>query len=143
MDLRWIVDGYAVAPQLTPSDMSTLAAQGVKTVICNRPDSEVPPDLQAAEVQKAAELAGLVYIYNPVVGFGMSPDAIDEQADAIDSSDGPVVAYCASGMRSALMWALAKAGTAPAEEILAKVAAAGYRMDHLVGQIEGVGQTRR
>lgn len=142
MDLREIADDYAVSPQITPSDLAALAASGVHTVICNRPDAEVPPDLQAAEMEKAAEAAGIAFVYNPVVGIGMSPASIDEQADAIEAADGPVVAYCASGMRSALMWALARAGTEPAEDILRTVANAGYRMDHLIGQIEGIGKLR-
>ena len=48
MDLRQIVDGYAVTPQIEPSDVAILAAQGVKTLICNRPDMENPAPLQAA-----------------------------------------------------------------------------------------------
>lgn len=143
MDLREITEGYFVSPQITPSDMAALAAQGVTTIICNRPDGEVPPDLQAAAMQAAAEAAGIVFVYNPVVGIGMSPSAIDEQADAIEGSEGNVLAYCASGMRSALMWTLSLAGTRPAEELLAVVGAAGYRMDHLVGQIEGIGKARQ
>lgn len=142
MDLREIAENYAVSPQITPSDFATLAASGVRTVICNRPDAEVPPDLQAASMQAAAEAAGIDFVYNPVVGIGMSPASIDEQADAIATTEGPLVAYCASGMRSALMWAFAQAGTAPAEQILQTVAAAGYRMDHLIGQIEGIGKLR-
>ena len=143
MDLREIVEGYAVSPQITPADFALLAASGVHTVICNRPDGEVPPDLQAATMQEAAEAAGIAFVYNPVVGIGMSTDSSDEQADAIESADGPVVAYCASGMRSALMWAFARAGDEPAEDILRTVAEAGYRMDHLIGQIEGIGKLRK
>lgn len=142
MDLREIAKDYAVSPQITPADFTLLAASGVHTVICNRPDAEVPPDLQAARMQEAAEQAGIAFVYNPVVGIGMSPSSIDEQADAMAAADGPVVAYCASGMRSALMWALARAGTQPAEDILRTVAEAGYRMDHLIGQIEGIGKLR-
>lgn len=142
MDFREITKGYSVAPQITPSDMAELARMGFTTVICNRPDGEVPPDLQAATMQEAAEAAGLAFVYNPVVGIGMSPASIDEQANAMEASEGEVLAYCASGMRSALMWALSLAGERPAEELLETVGAAGYRMDHLIGQIEGIGQAR-
>ncbi|MBF9030144.1 TIGR01244 family phosphatase [Rhodobacterales bacterium HKCCE3408] len=143
MNLRPIAEGYSVSSQLAPDQMADLAASGVKTVICNRPDTENPQELQAAAIQAAAEAEGMAFVYNPVIGTGMSPDAIDEQADAIDGSDGPVVAYCASGMRSALMWALSMAGRMPTSDILKAVAAAGYPMDHLSGQIDGIGQSRR
>jgi uncharacterized protein (TIGR01244 family) len=59
MNLKQIVDGYSVTPQLDPADMARLAAEGVTTVICNRPDAENPPHLQAAAMQAAAEAAGL------------------------------------------------------------------------------------
>lgn len=142
MDLRAITEGYSVASQPEPGDMAALAGQGVTTIICNRPDSENPPGLQAADMQAAAEAAGMVFVYNPVVGLGMSAESIERQAEAIDRSEGAVVAYCASGMRSALMWAFANAGRQDSAALLKTVADAGFRMDHLKGQLDGVGATR-
>ena len=95
------------------------------------------PSVEAA-MQKAAEDAGLVFVFNPVVATALSHTSIDEQADALAASDGPVVAYCASGMRSSLLWSLAVAGQMPTEEILDRTRAAGYPLDHLHGQIDGV-----
>lgn len=143
MELRDLAPNYAVSAQFTPSDFATLAGMGVHTVICNRPDGEVPPELQAAPMQAAAEAAGIAFVFNPVIGgMGLAPASIEEQADAIAAADGKVVAYCASGMRSALMWALSQAGHVPTEEILETVAKAGFPMDHLKGQIDGLGQAR-
>lgn len=138
MDLRALSDTYSTSGQLQPEDMATIAAQGFTTVICNRPDSENPPELQAAAMQKAAEDAGLVFVFNPVIATALSHTSIDEQADALAASDGPVVAYCASGMRSSLLWSLSVAGQMPTEEILDRTRAAGYPLDHLHGQIDGV-----
>lgn len=142
MDLRALSDTYSSSAQLQPDDMATLAAQGYTTIICNRPDAENPPDLQAAAMQAAAEAAGLVFVFNPVIATGIPPAAIDEQADAMEASDGPVVAYCASGMRSSLLWSLTMSGQMPTDEILDRVRAAGFPLDHLHGQIEGVGARR-
>lgn len=142
MDIRPITETYAVAPQLEPADMAELAAQGVTTVICNRPDLENPPNLQAAEMQKAAEAAGLAFVFNPVVGSAMTMDNVDEQAEAMEGSDGPVVAYCASGTRSAVMWALAMAGQMPTSDILGAVSRAGYQLDHLGNQIDAIADAR-
>ena len=47
MDIRQITPTYFVAPQLDPADMAANAAAGITTVICNRPDEEVPPAFQA------------------------------------------------------------------------------------------------
>ena len=99
MDLRQITDSYSVAPQLAPTDMAALADAGFTTVICNRPDGENPGPLQAASMQAAAEAAGLHFVFNPVIGGQMTMDNVEEQRDAIDAADGPVIAYCASGNR--------------------------------------------
>ncbi len=136
MDLRAITDSYSVAPQLEPADMATLAASGVTTVICNRPDGENPPPLQAAEMQAAAEAAGLAFVFNPVVGGQLTMDNVDEQRDAIDGAEGPVVAYCASGNRSTVVWALGMAGSLPTDEIIARGEKWGYQLQWLRAQID-------
>lgn len=136
MDLRPLDDTTFAAPMIHPSDMAALAEAGVTTVICNRPDTEVLPSHQAAAMQAAAEAAGLTYVFNPVAGMALTMDAVEEQADAIDGADGKVVAYCASGTRSAILWALSRAGRMPADDILAATARAGYPLDGLRGQIE-------
>ena len=87
----------SVSPQLQPADMATLAEQGITTVICNRPDAENPPPLQAAAMQAAAEAAGLEFVFNPVTGGMLTESNVDEQADAIAGSEGPVVAYLRLG----------------------------------------------
>ena len=68
----------------------------------------------------------------------MTLDNVEEQAEAIDSADGPVVAYCASGMRSAVMWAFAQAGQIPTDEIITACEAAGYQMAGMRGQIDAL-----
>lgn len=138
MDLRQITDTYTVAPQLEPGDMAALAAQGVTTVICNRPDGENPAPLQAAAMQAAAEAAGLSFVFNPVVGGQLTMDNVEEQRDAIDGSDGPVVAYCASGNRSTIVWALGQAGDLPTDEIIARGEKWGYQLEWLRPQIEAL-----
>ncbi len=138
MDLRPITDSYTVAPQLDPSDMAALAASGVTTVICNRPDGENPPSHQAAAMQAAAEAAGLAFVFNPVVGGQLTMDNVEEQRDAIDAAEGPVVAYCASGNRSTIVWALGMAGDLPTDEIIAQGEKWGYQLEWLRPQIEAL-----
>ena len=135
MDLRPLDETTSVAPQLDPSDMATLAAMGVTTIICNRPDAEVPPSHRAAEMQAAVEAASMAFVYNPVAGQALTMQSIEEQADAMDATEGGTVAYCASGTRSAILWALAMAGRMPADEILAATRVAGYDLEGLRPQI--------
>lgn len=143
MDLRKITETYTAAPQLEPADMAALADLGVTTVICNRPDAENPAHLQAAAMQQAAEAAGLGFVYNPITGGAMTRDNVDEQADAIAGSDGPVVAYCASGTRSTVAWAFGAAADMPVDEVLAAAAQGGYQLQGLRPDLEAVARAAR
>ncbi len=138
MDLRKITDGYTASPQLDPADMVALAQMGVKTVICNRPDAENPPHLQAAAMQEAAEAAGIAFVFNPIVGGTMTQDNVEEQADAIAGSEGPVVAYCASGTRSTVAWAYGAAASMPVNDVLGCAAQGGYQLEGLRPDLEFV-----
>ena len=125
MDIRPIVDGYAVAPQIDPGDMPEVAAAGYACVICNRPDEENPPHRSMARMAEAARSAGLRFEALPVTHATLA-DAAGRQREIVDSAGGPVLAYCASGTRSTILWALGQAGDRPAEEIVAAGAQAGY-----------------
>ena len=126
MDIRQISDRYAVSPQIDPADAPGIKAAGIKTVICNRPDAEVPPSHQADTMRIAIEAEGLVFKVLPITHQTMTPDRIAEQQALVDASDGPVLAYCASGTRCSIIWALAQAGQMASDEILDTVARAGY-----------------
>lgn len=138
MDLRPLSEDHSVAPQLAPDDMARLADAGIRLVICNRPDAEVPASHQAAAMQAAAQEAGLDFVYNPVNGAAMTMDNVEEQAEAMAASEGRSVAYCASGMRSAVIWAFAQAGRQDTGAIIAAGNAAGYPMDGLRAQIDAL-----
>lgn len=136
MDLRQITETYSVTPQIEPSDVATLAAMGVKTLICNRPDIENPPALQAAALQQEAEAHGIDFVFNPFQAHTLSQDHVDEQADAIAAADGPVVGYCASGNRCTVVWALGVAGHMAVDEIIEIAASHGYPFEQLRPALE-------
>lgn len=142
MDLRPLDETTSVAPMIGPEDMAALAAQGVSVVICNRPDAEVPPSHRAAAMQAAAEAAGLGFVYNPVAMPGMGRHHVDEQADAIDGAEGRALAYCASGTRSAILWALAMAGRLDGDEIMEALREAGYDLPQLREQVDMLARER-
>ncbi len=128
MDIRPLTDRYAVSPQITVEDVARLADQGFDTVICNRPDPEVPPPLQAAAIAAAVEAAGLTFVLNPAVPGRFEAEVVARQASALAASQGKVLAYCASGNRSAVVWGLGVAAEIGADEVLATTRRAGY--DH-------------
>lgn len=128
MDERPLNDTYSVAPQIAPEAVPDIAAAGYTTVICNRPDDEVPEPLRASALREAVEAAGLRFVENPVRPGQLTPDVLETQAAAMDAAAGPVLAYCASGNRSALVWSIVKAPELGADGVLARTRAAGY--DH-------------
>jgi uncharacterized protein (TIGR01244 family) len=113
-----------VAGQIRPSDLAEAAASGIRTIVNNRPDGEEPGQPLAAEIEAAAQAAGLAYRHIPVAG-GFSDAQVEAMAEAL--GEGPVLAFCRSGTRSTWLWALARARLGDdAEELAARAASAGY-----------------
>jgi uncharacterized protein (TIGR01244 family) len=138
MDIRPITDRYAVSPQISPADLPAIRAAGYAVVIDNRPDGEIPPEVHTERMRAAAEAVGLVFVVNPVISGAMTIDNVSAQRAAIDAAAGPVLAYCASGNRSSIVWALAEAGRRPTDELIGLPARFGYQLAHLRGQIEAL-----
>jgi len=140
MDIRQITPTYSVTPQIDPSDLPAIAAAGFKGIICNRPDAEVPPSHQSDAMAAAAKAAGLTFTSIPVTHQGLNMDMVTAQSAAMGSAGGPVLAYCASGTRSSIIWSLSQAGKIPTDAILAATTAAGYALDGMRGQIDMLAQ---
>ena len=126
MQLRRLTNELAVAGQVNPSDIPGLAAQGIRAIICNRPDGEAPDQPTYAEMEKAAAANGIKIVYQPVVMTAISDADAEAFGKLLDELPKPVLVYCRSGMRSATLWALSQAGTLPVEEIVEAAAMAGY-----------------
>ena len=124
---RKLDDSISVAGQVTVQDVADAAAQGFTAVINNRPDDEQPGQPSGAEIEAAARAAGLDYTAIPITHAGFSEQQVTAMRDALAAAPGPVLAFCRSGTRSTLVWALARARMGDkAETLAAKAAAAGY-----------------
>lgn len=140
MDIRQITPRYHVSPQISPEDAADLGAAGIVRVICNRPDEEVPPSHQADAIGAAVRAAGIEFECLPLTHQTMTPENIARQADLVAAADGPVLAYCASGTRSSVIWALGQAGTQSTDDILNSVTQAGYDLSGLRPTLEALSQ---
>lgn len=130
MDLRQLTPNLAVSPQIDPEDVALLAKSGFKTLINNRPDDEsgaVDHEVMA----KAAADAGMEYHYLPFRPGQITPDLIQGFAAALDGTK-PAIAYCRSGNRSTVLWALAQSGKLSEVEVLNTAAQAGYDLSGVV-----------
>lgn len=141
MDIRQITPTYFVAPQIDAADLDEIAAAGITTVICNRPDAEVPPAYQADIIESAALAAGLEFVRLPLTHQTLNPENVALHAQAIADSAGPVLAYCASGTRSTIVWALGQAGQMDVADVLAAARAGGYDLDNLRPTLDAISKT--
>ena len=128
----YITPEFAVAPALEPADFPALAAQGVKTIICNLPDGEQPD-------QMASSHAALLALQNDMA-FGFIPadkielltlSTINATEATIRQQNGPILAYCKSGMRSAIIWGAASARNNDVDCVLSALSQAGFDLDFL------------
>lgn len=129
MQTNKLVEGYCVRGQLTPAEIAAAKDAGFTTIICNRPDGEKAGQPSAAEVAAAA--AGLAFHANPVEPGNFTPEAVRRQAEIIASAEGPVLAYCGSGQRAAVLWMLANPHGLSADERIACAGAAGFDLGAL------------
>jgi uncharacterized protein (TIGR01244 family) len=106
-----------------------LQRQGVTMIVNNRPDGEDPGQPTSAELEEAAEAAGLDYRHIPI-SRGLGPAQIEEMVSAMSElGDGKMLAFCRSGMRSALAWAIAsRQEGVPRDELEEKAARAGFSL---------------
>ncbi|MCX7560103.1 TIGR01244 family sulfur transferase [Sulfitobacter sp. F26204] len=135
MNIRQLTPRYFVSPQIASEDMADLKAAGITRILCNRPDAEVPPTHASAAIRDAAEAAGLSFVQQPLTHQSMVPDVIAKNRDLGSGSDEVVLAYCASGTRSTIAWALAQAGEMEADHIIETAANAGYDIAHMRGAL--------
>ena len=124
---RKLSDTVFASPQIGLAEIEAAAAQGIRLIVNNRPEGESDDQTSGDEIAAAARAAGLGYVAIPVTHAGFSEAQVTAMAAALAEADGPVLAYCRSGTRSTLLWALAQArsGATP-DEIAAKAAGAGY-----------------
>ena len=104
MTITKLSENYAVAPQVLPDDITSIAAEGFVAIICNRPDDEEPGQPTAAEIAAACEVAGITFHHIPISGMPVAMELIQEQRRLIEVSAGPVLGYCRSGQRSQFIW---------------------------------------
>ena len=136
MDARRLDDTLSTSPQIALEDIPAIAAAGYRAVLSNRPDGESPDQPDAAAVRRAAEAAGLAFAHIPVTAAGVSDEDVTTFRTALTDLPGPVYGFCRSGMRTAMMWALARASDTPVDDVVRTAAAAGYDLAPLRSRLE-------
>lgn len=124
--MRQLDEQVMISGQISPGEVPELKRQGVTTIINNRPDGEEPGQPLSADIEAAAEQAGMDYHYIPV-HRGIGPGYVEAMRDAFHAhEEGKILAFCRTGTRSALVWAVARCEEGmPRDEVERRAAEAG------------------
>ena len=126
-DFKKLTDAVLVAEQVVAADMAKAKEAGVTLVVNNRPDGEAADQPAGADIEAAAKACGLDYQAIPVSGAGFGLPQIEAMREALDSAQGKVLAFCRSGTRSTMLWAMAEAKAGrDIDAIASEASAAGY-----------------
>jgi len=124
---RQLDENTLVAGQIRPEDVPALKALGVTLIVNNRPDNEDLGQPESDEIEAAAKEAGIDYRHVPIAR-GLGPSDIEAMREAMHSvGSGKLLAFCRSGNRSTLAWAVAKSEDGMSREELDRcVSQAGF-----------------
>ncbi|WP_347717698.1 TIGR01244 family sulfur transferase [Sphingomonas sp.] len=136
MTIEPLSPDLSVMPQIATADVADLAARGFKSIIGNRPEGEAPG--QPAWSSLAAEAArhGMWARQIPVVPGQIDSGHVDQFATALREMPAPIAAFCRTGTRSAMLWALANPDALGVDERIATAAAHGFDLAPLRPRME-------
>ena len=135
MEPKQISEDFFVAEQIEPSDLPAIAEAGFRAIMCNRPDGEDADQPSFAKIEAAAKATGLEAYHLPVKPGAINDENIEAFDAVLSNLPGPMLAYCRTGTRSAILWSLNEAQRRSLPEILAATRAAGYDVEKLARRI--------
>lgn len=101
-----INERFAVCGQIGPKDVPELARAGYATIVNNRPDGEALFQPDAAAIAAAAARAAVESVHIPVSGPDITEATVRAFQQTLAESRGPALAFCRSGSRSLILWAI-------------------------------------
>lgn len=136
MKLKPITAKYHVTKTLRIEDLSELVNQGFAKVICNLPDGEVPECPPSEILKDAAKDFGIDFVYLPVTITEITPELVLQHTNEVINTHGGVAAYCATGRRSTVIWALEFSNKRSLDDIIAKSKAIGFDLSGMRMKLE-------
>ena len=136
MQVKRLNSDLAVSPQIDPADIDTLAALGFRSIIGNRSEHETPDQPAWAEIKAAATGRGMEAVHIPVIASQITDEDVQKFRVALERLPKPIAAFCRTGTRSTLLWALANAASLTIDERLEIAAAEGYDLSPFRAQLE-------
>src|ERR1700694_5773001 len=111
MNIQKLNETLAVTAQISSADISAILADGYKSIICCRPDGEAADQPAFEALDAAARAEGLNTLYLPVQIDQISDEQVHAFGKALDAMPHPILAFCRSGKRATVLWALNQSAT--------------------------------
>lgn len=96
-------DQVSVSAQITVDDIDEIVASGAQVLVCNRPDGEDEGQTPYAEIEAAAQAAGLETQLMAFSSYQITNEDRDRLVDLICSNK-KLHLYCRSGSRCRRLW---------------------------------------
>jgi sulfide:quinone oxidoreductase len=138
MHIHKLTDQLSVSPQVALEEIVKLSALGFKSVICNRPDKESDDQPTMSAVESAVKAAGLTWQHQPVVSGNITDQDVTDFTQLMAKLPQPVFAFCRTGTRCSILWALSQVNTMSVDDILNTAAEAGYNLGDQQPRLEAL-----
>ena len=129
MKLAILTPNVTALPQPSVKEIGQLAERGYRSIIGNRPDGEAPDQPTWQELKAAALASGMEAVHIPVVASKIGEADIRAFREALERLPKPIAAFCRTGTRSTLLWALANEASLTADERIMIAAREGYDLE--------------
>lgn len=130
-------DDISVCAQIFPEQIDFIKESGFTTIINNRPDMEKPGQPFAGDIEKLARAAGLDYVHLPMSPGQITPELLASMAETLNNAKGPVLAHCASGMRSTILWCFVNVKDMGVDGVISAAGAAGVDVEKIRPALTG------
>ena len=137
---KMLTPDLSVMPQISETDIAELSRRGFKSIISNRPDGEAADQPTWAVIAVAAGALGMAARHIPVVASQIEDDDVAAFAAALRDLPTPIAAFCRTGTRAALLWALANKDTQSRDKRIRIAASQGFDLEPFrarIGQVHG------
>ena len=124
--MQQLCDKLYVSPQIDLEEILEIKQKGICTILCNRPDGEEEDQVEHTYVARSCKMHGLDFIYQPVQTSAIDADGVEQFGRHLKEARPPVLAYCRTGTRCTILWALSQRGIMSDADILACATKAGY-----------------
>ena len=129
MKIAILTPTVSALPHPEIADIAALANRGYRSIISNRPDGESPDQPEWHDIKAAATARDMEVVHIPVVASAITEADVRKFVQALERLPKPIAAFCRTGTRSTLLWALANQASLTVDERIEIAAKGGYDLE--------------